>query len=197
MIQNALMSSRFRNVLDQIDRANKEDPQRAAMATTSFPHEYVYSLCLTEWVLKLRPDASEALRIAARGQHIRRWTIPRSTYDAGRTGYLKWRTDLKKFHAETVGAIMTQEGYGIAETEHVKEIILKKNLKDSDTQTIEDALCLVFLETQFQELKSKTPLEKMREIIRKTWAKMSPEGQAAALSLPLSEEDRILISSSI
>lgn len=190
-------TERLRRVLDRIDAANKQDPHRASTGPTSFPHEFVYALCLTEWVLRLAPNASEALRIAARGQHIRRWTIPRSSYEAGRTGYLKWRTDLKKFHAETVGGIMAEEGCSPAETARVQEIILKKNLKDPETQTVEDGLCLVFLETQFEELKSKTPEEKMKEIVRKTWAKMSPAGHAAALALPLSETDRALIASAI
>lgn len=142
------------------------------------------------WIERLRPEASDELKIAARGQHICRWTVPRDTYERTRAGYLKWRQALKIFHAWKVGEIMMEVGAARNEIERVKLLILKKNLKDPETQTLEDALCLVFLETGFDDLRRKTEEEKMKEIVRKTWAKMSDQGHEAALTLPMSEEDK-------
>src|SRR5207302_8950398 len=152
--------ARLENVLQTIDAYNAGDPHG---------RELPYSEKLTGWVLRLNPAPSEALRIAARGQHIGRWTIPRSSYPMDRGGYLRWREELKRFHAKTIGEIMAQEGYSEAEIEPVRQIILKKNLPagrqvfnaNADAQAIEDALCLVFLESQFEELRQKTPDPKM------------------------------------
>jgi len=184
-----MTSNRLNRVLQDIDAYNRQDPHQK---------ELPYSEQLTHWVLKLKPDASEALRIAARGQHIGRWTSPRDKYPMDRGGYLRWREDLKRFHAKTVTDIMAKAGYTPEECEKVRLIILKKNIQgDPDTQTLEDGLCLIFLESQFEELKQKTPDEKMIDIIRKTWRKMSPEGKAAALSLPLPPDHQTLIKAAL
>jgi hypothetical protein len=183
------MSEKLQRVLDAIDAYNARDPKG---------YEQPYSERLTRWALTLQPDASEALRIAARGQHIGRWTVPRESYPMDRGGYLRWREDLKRFHATTVAGIMQQAGYSAEECEWVRLMILKKNIQgDPDTQTLEDALCLIFLESQFEELKRKTPDEKMIQIIRKTWRKMSPRGRQAALGLKLPPEHQTLIETAL
>src|SRR5258708_28084252 len=124
--------SRLENVLKAIDTYNQKDPHG---------REFPYSEKLTSWVLRLEPAPSEALRIAARGQHIGRWTSPRESYPMDRGGYLRWREDLKRFHAKTVGEIMAKEGYAESEVDAVSQIILKKNFQSNpDAQTIEDAL---------------------------------------------------------
>jgi hypothetical protein len=175
---------RLENVLLEIDAYNRKDPHG---------REFMYSDRLTQWVFTLNPAPSEALRIAARGQHIGRWKSPRDAYPMDRAGYLRWREDLKRFHADTVGQIMAKEGYAEYEIEAVRQIILKKNYKtNSDAQTIEDALCLVFLETQFEALKEKTPDAKMSDILKKTWNKMSEAGKKAALALNQDEVKRLL-----
>ena len=175
---------RLQNVLNVIDAYNKKDPQG---------REFPYSEKLTAWVLKLNPKPSEALRIAARGQHIGRWTSPRQSYPMDRGGYLRWREDLKRFHAKTVGEIMAKEGYSESKIDEVRQIILKKYQTCADAQTIEDALCLVFLESQFEELRQKTPDPKMIEIIRKTWQKMSEQGKQLALGIEMLEGHKQLI----
>src|SRR5579864_6421350 len=187
-------SARLARVLSHIDAYNSQDPNVEMVEDVEQPRELLYGARLTQWVLKLNPEASELLRIAARGQHVGRWTIPRQSYPMNRGGYLRWREDLKKFHAATVAGFMEKEGYTAEEAERVRAIILKKNLgTDPDVQTIEDALCLIFLETQFEELESKTPEAKMIDIIRKTWKKMSPQAQQAAVALPLPERETSLI----
>jgi hypothetical protein len=178
-------SSRLKEVLAKIDAYNSTDP---------LEREIPYAKQLTSWVLRLVPDASEVLRIAARGQHIGRWTLPRERYPMDRSGYLRWREELKRFHAKTVGEIMQQSGYDPALIERTQSIILKKNLAtDPEAQAIEDALCLVFLETQFEDLQSKTPDDKMIPIIQKTWKKMSPAARELALQIPMPEEQGRLI----
>lgn len=174
----------------KIDFLNGEDPNRESSNGVSEPHELAYSKRLTGWVLKLKPDASPLLRIAARGQHVRRWTLPRSAYPEGRGGYLRWREELKKFHAQTVGEIMNECGCSGEEIARVCEIILKKNISDPDTQAVEDALCLEFLVSQYDALKKKTTDEKMEEIVRKTWKKMSEPARAVALGLDLPADQK-------
>lgn len=176
---------RLEKVLAAIDVYNQKDPHG---------REFPYSEKLSGWVLRLNPAPGEALKIAARGQHIGRWTIPRQSYPMDRGGYLRWREDMKRFHAKTVGDIMAKEGYAETEIEPVRQIILKKNFQTNpDAQTIEDALCLVFLEIQFEELRQKTPDPIMMDIIKKTWNKMSAKGKEAALAMDLPADHLALI----
>jgi len=185
-------------VLARIDQLNSDDPTRDVVDGVPQPRELVYAKRLTEWVLRLDPNASEALRIAARGQHVRRWTIPRSQYPMNRQGYLRWRETLKTFHANTVGDIMGQAGYDATMIQRVTRLITKKDLAtDRETQTLEDALCLLFLEAQFADLKRKTADEKMRDVLRKTWQKMSAQGRAEAKRLALGPEDRAYLSQTL
>ena len=191
-------SKRFHQLIERIDRLNSEDPHTETVEGKPVPDELLYSRRLTEWVLRLNPNASEELRIAARGQHIRRWTMSRNQYEMDRRGYLRWRETLKAFHVDTVGGLMREAGYPDDAVQRVQRIMSKRYLQDdSETQTLEDALCLVFLETQLTELREKTPDDKMREILRKTWVKMSAQGRAAALRLPLSDEDKRCITEAL
>ena len=186
-----MVSPALAQLIVAIDRLNSEDPNTELVDGIAQPRELVYSKRLSGWVLRLNPGASEALRIAARGQHVQRWTIPRSRYEMTRRGYLRWRETLKAFHAETIGRLMRDAGYAEAMIERVRAIMGKRLLpQDADTQTLEDALCLVFLETQFADLRGKTSDDKMAEIVKKTWAKMSERGRAEALRLPFRKEDQ-------
>ena len=181
-----MSTEHFEKALKEIDRFNSQDPRQKIDDGIAHPQELIYSKSLTEWVLKLDPQASEALRVAARGQHIGRWMIPRSEYPAGRSGYLRWREELKAFHVEKIGGILRDIGYEVDFIERVASLMLKKNIKeDPDAQTLEDGLCLVFFETQFMDLVEKTPADKMKIVVRKTWKKMGPKGREIALKMKL------------
>jgi hypothetical protein len=185
---------RVQRIIDRIDRLNGEDPHTETVEGKPVPFELLYARRLTEWALRLNPQASEELRIAARGQHVRRWTIPRERYPRNRQGYLRWRETLKAFHIDTVTSLMREEGALPESVERVRRLMSKRSIgEDAEAQTLEDALCLVFLETQFADLRTKEPAEKMVEILRKTWVKMSERARAEALKLPLGEPERQLL----
>lgn len=187
-------SKRFFKAIGEIDLQNDDDPNRTAMDGRNVGYEFFFSVQLTRWVLKLAPDASEALMLAARGQHICRWMIPREDYTKDKVGYLKWRADLKKFHAHKMSIVLEMAGYDEAVRNRVAALNLKKDLKtDAECQTLEDALCLVFLEKQFSKFSSKTDEEKMIGILQKSWAKMSKKGRKAALGLKLEPEQKRLV----
>src|SRR5262245_44362478 len=190
-------AQRLQAALAAFDEANSQDPKKEIWEGKEVPFELLYAQWMTEWVKKLDPNPSEAVLLAAGCQHLRRWEIPRTDFEPGRIGYLKWRKRLYQFHADKAGEILRKAGYPEETIEKVQTINLKKSLKDPDTQTIEDALCLVFLEFQFHDFLKKTPAEKMPDIIKKSWAKMSPKAQEFALKLPFSKEDLELIQRSI
>src|SRR5438093_9728873 len=173
--------TRFEAAIRRFDEENSRDPHPEIVEGLARPRELVYAERLTDWVLRLCPDASEELRLAARCQHICRWMIPRSAYEMTRIGYLKWRNDLKTFHANKAGAILREVGYPEETVTKVQVLNLKKNFpQDPDSRVLEDALCLVFLEFQFVELAAKTDEEKMINALRKAWKKMTPAAQAEA-----------------
>ncbi len=181
--------TRIDNAFSLFDAYNHTDPHTLQYEGTEYPVELFYAIQLHKWVLALEPDAPEKLVLASRAQHIGRWTVPRNSYPEGKAGYYKWRTDLAGFHATKAGELMKEAGYNEEEIQDVQQIILKKNLKsDAEVQTMEDALCLVFLEFQFEEFMHKHPEEKVIDIVRKTWGKMSEKGQKTALGLSFSEE---------
>ena len=192
------MNDRFSQAIARIDAANTADPNLMDVNGQARPLEIVHAERRTYWIEQLTGnEASEALQLAARGQHIERWTIPRDRYPRDRIGYLKWRTDLKNYHAERTAEIMADVGYDEATIERVKDLIQKKAIKrDPEAQAIEDALCLVFLETQFSDF-AKKESDKIIDILRKTWPKMSPQGQQLALELPLSDLDRAIIETAL
>ncbi len=176
---------RFQDAIARIDAANAQDPRGV---------ELPYAQRLSSWVERLAPKASEELRLAARAQHICRWMIPRESYPPGRIGYLKWREDLKQFHARKAGEILRQLGYDETMVARVQDLIRKRNFpRNPEGRALEDGLCLVFLETQFAETTAKTGDEKMLGILQKTWRKMTPQAQEIALTLPMSPEQRALV----
>lgn len=186
--------ARFAEALRRFDEANARDPHRVRVGDRWEPRELVYARWLTEWVLRLCPEASEALRLAARCQHLRRWEIPRESYPMDRAGYLRWRTALQRFHAEQSGRILREVGYPEELVRRVQELNLKKGLPhDPEMQVLEDALCLVFLEHQLAELAAKTSEEKLVNALARSWRKMSPRGRAAALQLSYPDSLRALV----
>jgi hypothetical protein len=185
---------RFEAALRRFDEENSRDPNMASAGGTPQPRELIYARWLSDWVLKLRPDASEELRLAARCQHLCRWMSPRESYPMTRAGYLRWREDLKKFHAEKAGTILREVGYPEEAVGRVQSFNLKKDLSnDPEVQVLEDALCLVFLERQFADLATKSTDEKMINALQKSWKKMSASGQAFALKLSYGAREKELL----
>ncbi|MCR6653853.1 MAG: DUF4202 domain-containing protein [Cellvibrionaceae bacterium] len=177
-----------------IDRANGADPNLEADGEQLRPKELLYSERMSECLAEFAPDASEHLRIAARGQHIERWTSLRSSYPEGRTGYKQWRAELGLFHAKRVGELMQEAGYDETDIKRTQYLVQKRGLgRDPETQCLEDVICLVFLHYYLEDFASKHDEEKLIDIIRKTWAKMSEKGQAAALQIPLSNAMKSLV----
>lgn len=184
----------WQRVFAAIDAANAEDPRREATEGGERPTELVYGRRMSAALEAFAPEASEALRIAARGQHIERWVLPRSDYPMDRPGYLRWRQQLKLHHAQRLTELMQAEAYDEASCARVRTLVTKKGLKtDAEVQTLEDVVCLVFVQHYFLPFAAKHPEAKVVDIVRKTWAKMSEAGHAAALALPLPDEATRLI----
>ena len=175
---------RFEKAIERFDAANAGDPNKEVNEGVEYPKELIYARRMTAWLERLVPDASESLRLAARCQHIRRWTIPRSDYPMDRRGYKRWRTNLAKYHAETAGAILKDVGYDDDTVGRVRTLLRKEGLKrDPEVQLLEDVICLVFLENYFSDFAKQHDEKKLINILRKTWKKMSPQGHQAALGL--------------
>jgi hypothetical protein len=186
--------ARFATAIDRFDAANARDPNVTIVDGAPQPKELVYARRMTEWLDRLEPSASEALQLAARSQHLMRWSIPRSEFPMDRPGYLKWRTTLYDFHAEKAGEILREVGYDDATIGRVRSLIRKQGIKtDPEMQLLEDVICLVFLENYFAEFAADQDEDKLVRILRRTWAKMSPRGHQAALGINLPERERKLI----
>ena len=186
--------ARFHAAIARFDAANGDDPRRIVFQGREYPHELLYAERMTHWLRQLSADASEVLQLAARSQHICRWEIPRSDYPLDRAGYYRWRIRLYGFHAEKAGAILREVGYDETIAARVEQLLQKKNLKtDPEMQLLEDVICLVFLEHYFGDFSKEHEPDKVVNILRKTWGKMSPSGQAAALKLEMPPEARLLL----
>ena len=171
--------TRLARTLAAIDAANAADPDRSEGA----PAALLYGERMSAELDRLFPHASEELKLAARGQHIERWTSPRSAYPEGREGYLAWRRDLGAFHARRVGGIMAAEGYGPASVERVGRMIRKEGIKrDPEVQALEDVICFTFLRWYFRPFAEGRDAEGLERIVAKTARKMSAGARARALA---------------
>jgi hypothetical protein len=185
---------RFDRAIAAIDAANADDPNTILVRGELRPKELAHAELVSAWVVSLQPDASEALRLAARAHHLRRWTVPRTSYPEGRAGYLRWRRDLHEQHAREVGEILGGVGYDDDTIARVQDLVRKRGLgKDPEVQTLEDALCLVFLETQFDDLAARLDRDKLDGVVDKTLKKMSPDAIARVADLDLTDVARTLL----
>jgi len=181
-------STLLESTLQLIDNANHQDPNTEIDTSgQSHPKELLYSIRMSHWLDQYSPQASDHLKIAARAQHIERWTSPRSNYPMDRAGYKKWRAELGLFHAKRTGELMAQAGYQEEDIKRTQYLVQKRGLKrDTETQCLEDVICLVFIEYYLEGFAQKYDEPKIVDIIQKTWAKMSDSGHEAALKIPLS-----------
>jgi len=208
------VSSRFDAAIAAIDTANADDPFTITYAVDGVaitrPKELAHAELMCEWVKRLDPEADDAQLLAARAHHLRRWTMPRADFPEGRAGYLKWRTEARERHAAMVGEILAGVGYGepgddtIARVQALvsKEGLGKGGLADIDgrspaVQVHEDALCLVFLQTQFVPVAAQLGDEKTIDVLVRTVPKMGPRGQAAALALDFDPHCAALVAAAL
>lgn len=180
--------------LQAFDLANSKDPNIEVVNGKDIPKELIYGQRMSKVLNEFDPQASTALQLAARCQHICRWESPRSNYEMNRVGYLTWRADLKKFHAKKASEILTDLGFEADIIDRVAFLLQKKQLKrDEETQTLEDVICLVFLEYYYEAFRQKHEDAKVIDIIQKTWKKMSEKGHEAALKIAYSNVGLTLI----
>ena len=197
MTDTTTTSKQFVAVIAAIDAANAEDSRVTIVDGEAYPFESVYADRMTETLEKLYPDASELLRIAARAQHIRRWEIPRDKYPKNREGYQEWRLELRKMHAELVGAIMAENSYSADDIERVGMFLKKEKLKkDVESQALENVVDVVFLAYYWDDFAAKYSYyddDKLIDIVGKTLLKMSTKGHQAALALDLPEDTKRIV----
>ncbi len=218
-------SDRFQRAVALIDAENAADPRHDLWQGESYPRELLYGRRMSEVLSWFAPEAAEAVRLAVRCQHIGRWQISRSTYPAGRSGYLRWRKSLQRFHAEKATALLQEAGYEKEIIEKVQFLLLKKGLKrgggdDSDSSLLEDVACLVFLQYYLPDFykkyqaaekkpadnipqsnsiarKSNRSASNIEEIVAKVWRKMSEQGRQASQRIDLPPISRQLLRRSV
>ncbi len=180
--------------LNRFDEANAEDPIIETVDGEEVPKELVYGHRMSARLERFAPDAPETVQLAARAQHIRRWEVPRASYPEGRAGYLKWRTDLNKRHADIAAGVLRDVGYDEKTIERVRTLLRKRGLKtDADVQLMEDVICLVFLEHYFHDFAQKHDEDKLIAIVQKTWNKMTDKAHAEALQIDYAPADLAVI----
>jgi hypothetical protein len=185
-------------VVDAIDAANGEDPTQVVFNGQAHPRARLQGERAAYWVRRLEPSASDELCLAAHAHHLRRWEVPRSSYPSGRAGYLRWRRDLKARHAEGASVLMAEQGFDAAAQERVGALLRRGDLDhDHETQVLEDAVCLTFLETQFEETRGRLSQEKMVDVLAKTLRKMRPQGRSMASEVDLSPAQTELLAQAV
>ena len=190
---------RHRAAIAAIDAANEDDPFTLEYAGETRPKEQLHAELMTEWVQRLRPDADEALLLAARAHHVKRWLIPRSEFPSGRRPYLRWRQALHAVHAALAASLLEPLGYSRAELQRIEDLIAKRpdRAQDADAQALEDALSLVFFQTQLDATLPGLDEAQARRVLGRTWRKMSADGRDAVRGLPLSNAGRAAIRAAI
>ena len=184
----------FEKAFAQFDSYNSNDPNKEEYNGKAYPKELLYAIRMSERLDLFKPGSPDYLKLAARCQHIGRWEIPRNSYPMDKKGYLQWRNTLKFHHAKIAGDILTKCGYDSETIEKVKFLLLKKELtKNADTQTLEDVICLVFIQYYLDEFAAKHEDDKVVDILRKTMKKMSAKAIADAGKISISSRIQGLI----
>ncbi|KAK3678703.1 hypothetical protein LTR78_001156 [Recurvomyces mirabilis] len=190
------MAEQYQKARAKIYEAHSEDPNKHKTNDgEEVPYETHYAEQMEGYLDKRAPDASEILKLAVCGQHFRRWEVPRDSYPMTRIGYHTWRTHLKKRQAQLVSQILDECRYEMKDINRCISLIEKEGLKqgEDEVQILEDVACLVFLDDQFEQFKDKHDEEKIVNILKKTWVKMSKQGQDLALQIPMTEECKALV----
>lgn len=189
---------RYATAVSIIDSANAEDPTIVEVRGERVPLALAHGRLAAEWMERLVPDAEESLLLAARAHHLRRWAVPRASYPEGRAGYLRWRRDQKNRHATEVADILLAAGYDEATIHRVQMLVRRQRIEvESGTQWVEDAACLVFLETQLVGVAGQLDRDHLIDVIRKTAAKMSERGLALVSEVPLSDDARRILADAL
>jgi len=189
-----MSNTQLHSVFTAIDAINSEDPNTTTIDGITQPKELLYGQYMTECINQYWPNASELLQIAVRAQHIKRWHLKRTDFEIGKAGYYKWRIEQGKFHAQLTKSIMLEHGYSEEDAEMTAKLLRKEGLKsNSDTQTLEDVACLVFLQYYFDEFAAKHTEQKIIRILQLTWRKMSEQAHEIALKLTLPEHLAALV----
>jgi len=186
--------TRFDDAIARFDAANGEDPVLEEAEGGSVPRGLLYAQRMSAHLDSFMSEASEALRLAVRAQHLKRFEMPRGDYPMDRAGYLLWRSDSSRHHAALAGSILREVGYDEAMVAAVEGIVRKKHrATNPESQALEDVACLVFLAHYCETFIAGKDDSAVVVILRKTWAKMSPEGQTAARALSLAERPKRLL----
>lgn len=192
------LSERYEAAAAAIDAANAADPTAVIVRGEELPLALAHGRMAAAWVQRLVVDADETLLLAARAHHLRRWEVPRTTYPEGKAGYLRWRKDQKARHAEDVAGLLLAAGYETNSIERVQALVRRDHLAaDAGAQAVEDAACLVFIETQLASMAPRFDHAHLLEVIRKTARKMSPAGLAAVDELPIGDSERELLAEAL
>ncbi|XMA12597.1 hypothetical protein WAI453_005388 [Rhynchosporium graminicola] len=189
-----MAAANYEAAISLIDEAHAQDPNITTVDGKEVPYELHYAQQMSRYLNIRAPDASPILKVAIRAQHFRRWEITRDSYPMTKAGYLNWRSFLKKRQADLAAAICIGCNFTKEEAEEVAKLIRKEDLKkNEETQILEDVACLVFLDDQFDAFEKGHDEEKIINILRKTWGKMSDIGHQLALQIPVSESSKDLI----
>lgn len=189
-----LSSSRFAEAVIAIDTANAADPSSVVVRGSTYPLALVHGQLAAEWVERMHPQADETWLLAARAHHLRRWEVPRTDYAAGKAGYLRWKRDQRVRHAHDVGSLLAEVHYDSDVIERVQALVRREHLSTNEgSQAVEDAACLVFIETQLAEVATKLDHDHLIDVIRKTAKKMSPGALAAVSTIPLGALEQSLL----
>ncbi|MFZ4721257.1 MAG: DUF4202 domain-containing protein [Ilumatobacteraceae bacterium] len=192
------LSAQYSAACAAIDLANAADPNTVFVRGLDQPLALAHGQLAAEWVAALVPAPSETLLLAARAHHLRRWELPRSEYPEGKAGYHRWKRDQRQRHANDVAELLAEHGYGAADVNDVQRWVRRDSLAtDPGSQAVEDAACLVFIETQLADVAGKLDRDHLIDVIRKTAKKMSPDALAAVGRIPLGEAEQQLLADAL
>ncbi len=186
--------ARFAEAIKKIDAANQEDPRSEIVDGRPQPRELLFAQRVYRWVEQLVEEPSEELLLAARAHTLRRWMIPRDRYPMTTVGYHHWRDALAQFHADQAESILRAIAYPADKIRRIRDFITKENWpEDKEACVLEDADCLVFLDTKLTNYLDAWEESKTLRILRRTLRKMTPGGRARALQLELGNRERELV----
>lgn len=152
-----------------------QDEIRSIISRSRVPEDPVHAQNTLEWLLKLRPDADEALHIAALGHDIERAMEDRKVCRDDYENFDTFKADHAKNSAQILKKIMEDKNIGKDLIEEVYRLVCRHETGgDTRSDLIRDADGLSFFEVNLPLYFEREGLEKTLERCRWGYQRLSP-----------------------
>ena len=181
--------TQYTTAVELINSVHNQDPNSETIDGVELKAELLYSERMLAILEKVAPDASFELKLAAKCQHMSRWSIPRATFSMDKKGYYQWRAAIMEHQLNVSSSVLKQAEINEPSIEIIVDALKNKADKSNiNASIIEDTACLTFIKWYLVPFAGQFDPEKAKIILQKTAGKMSERGLGLIPEMELSDD---------